>query len=215
MYTIIVCTFIYLVTVSRPRPQSGALSKKERQQIQRLISEPSPKPKRASISSAAMVAEAAALRKQKSLEADETDEAEDAEDNEDNEDNEDGSPTLKPAQQSKTLDTKSDIAIAQPEKNRPKEIDSRSLRRRKSVDMPVKVLTLERKHKEKKSSQPAVSPTSEKADAPSWVAVAQVLNEDYNKSTLYYWFCLQNKQKRSIQLYHSELPEEISSKVKK
>ena len=75
------------------------------------------------------------------------------------------------------LDAKSEITVAKPEENRAKEVDSRSLRRRKSVDMPVKVLTLERKHKERKSndSNQPVSPTSEKADAPSWVAVAQVL----------------------------------------
>ena len=113
-----------------------------------------------------MVAEAAALRKQKSQETDEEIRLAG-----------DDSPTMKSVQQSTKLDAKSEITVAKPEENRAKEVDSRSLRRRKSVDMPVKVLTLERKHKERKSndSNQPVSPTSEKADAPSWVAVAQVL----------------------------------------
>lgn len=129
-----------------------------------------------------MVAQAAALKKQKSQELE--DELKAASSDNNLSDTPHHEKTLKLSYQGEGFEANSQLAAAIKGRlaggEESMEGDTRSLRRRKSVEMPVKVLTLERKHKGRKSSdsdQPE-SPTSEsedkKLDAPSWIAVAKV-----------------------------------------
>ena len=174
----------------RPRPPSASLSTKEKKNIERLISKSSPQLSRAAEnrSSAAMVAEAAALKKQKSNSEDDTPEKVVA--------MEQKVTSFRPRSQTTGGPLRSASCANSPvnqfeltaalkaiqDGNGKKEGESRLLRRRKSVEQPVKVLTLERKHKEQKkteSRERSTSPTpdtekeEDKSTVPSWVTLAK------------------------------------------